>query len=355
MNYKIRCIREKMKLLNIQGLIITNPLNIRYIIGIPVEGKILITDRENIFITDARYIEEVNGFLTINDEFVIYDAKDLSETDNQNFFQNCENVGFEENYVTFAEYENIVRKHRIKNMEETEGIIEKLRMIKDEKEISNIEKACKITDDCFNYLINYIKIGMTERQIALEIEKFFLEHGADGEAFETIVASGINSSKPHARPSEKIIRQGDPITIDFGAKYKGYSADMTRTIFAGYVKDELKELYDLILRNQEKIGKEYTDGTSCKMLARSIENEFYLYNYTLIHALGHGVGLNIHELPIISHNSQLTLKENMVVTNEPGIYIPGKYGIRIEDTIKVGRNEPEILTKSSKDIIIVDE
>ena len=111
MNYKIRCIREKMKLLNIQGLIITNPLNIRYIIGIPVEGKILITDRENIFITDARYIEEVNGFLTINDEFVIYDAKDLSETDNQNFFQNCENVGFEENYVTFAEYENIIRKY----------------------------------------------------------------------------------------------------------------------------------------------------------------------------------------------------------------------------------------------------
>ena len=101
--------------------------------------------------------------------------------------------------------------------------------------------------------------------------------------------------------------------------------------------------------------KEFKEGTSCKMLARSVENELYLYNHSLIHALGHGVGLEIHELPILSHNSQLTLKENMVVTNEPGIYLPGKYGIRIEDTIKVSRNEPEVLTKSSKEIIVVDK
>ena len=353
MNYKIRCIREKMKLLNIQGLIISNPINIRYVLGIPVEGKILIADRENIFVTDARYIEEVNRFLTINDEFVIYDAKDLSDTDNQNFFQNCENVGFEENYVTFAEYENIIRKYRIKNMEETEEKKKKMRMVKDEDEISKIEKACEITDKCFDYITSFIKIGMTERQIALEIQKYFLENGAEGEAFETIVASGENSSKPHAVPSDKIIREGDPITIDFGAKYKGYCADMTRTIFAGYINDQMKETYELVLRNQVRATKEIKEGTSCKMIARSVENEFYLYNYSLIHALGHGVGLSVHELPILSHNSQLSLKENMVVTNEPGIYIPGKYGIRIEDTIRVGRNEPEVLTKSTKDIVII--
>ena len=342
-----------MKLLNIQGLIISNPINIRYVLGIPVEGKILIADRENIFVTDARYIEEVNRFLTINDEFVIYDAKDLSDADNQNFFQNCENVGFEENYVTFAEYENIIRKYRIKNMEETEGIIEKMRMVKDEDEISKIEKACEITDKCFDYITSFIKIGMTEKQIALEIQKYFLENGAEGEAFETIVASGENSSKPHAVLSDKIIREGDPITIDFGAKYKGYCADMTRTIFAGYVNEQMKETYELVLRNQLRATKEIKEGTSCKMLARSVENEFYLYNYSLIHALGHGVGLSVHELPILSHNSQLSLKEDMVVTNEPGIYIPGKYGIRIEDTIRVGRNEPEVLTKSTKDIVII--
>ena len=116
MNYKIRCIREKMKLLNVQGLIITNPINIRYILGIPVEGTLLINERENIFITDARYIEEVNSFLTINDEFIVYDSKDITETDNYGFFANCENVGFEENYLTYHEYENSIRKYRIKNI-----------------------------------------------------------------------------------------------------------------------------------------------------------------------------------------------------------------------------------------------
>ena len=354
MNYKIRCIREKMKLLNIQGLIISNPVNIRYIIGIPVEGTILLTDKENIFITDARYIEEVNNFLTINDEFIIYDNKDVSEEDNQTFFKDCENVGFEENYVTYADYTNIVRKYRIRNIEETENVIEKLRMVKDETELSYIEKACEITDKCFKHLLSYIKIGMTEKQVAFEIEKFFAQNGADGVAFETIVASGVNSSKPHAIPSDKIIRAGDPITIDFGAKYKGYCADMTRTIFAGEVSDELQNLYNYVLKNQLRATKDIKEGVSCKMIARSVENDFYLYNYTLIHALGHGVGIEIHELPYLSHNSQNILKENMVVTNEPGIYLPGKYGIRIEDTIRVGKLESEVLTKSSKEILVVD-
>jgi Xaa-Pro aminopeptidase len=355
MNDKIRCIREKMKLLNLQGLIVSNPVNIRYILGIGVEGVILLTDKENIFITDARYIEEVNEFLTINDDFVIYDAKDLSDIDNYSFFQDCENVGFEENYVTFSNYENMIRKYRIKNFEETDKIVEKIRMIKDDKEIKDIEKACKITDKCFNHLINYIKIGMTEKEVAFEIEKFFIENGVDGLAFETIVASGENSSKPHAIPTDKMIRYKDPITIDFGAKVNGYSSDMTRTIFAGNIQDEVKELYNLVLKVQQKSIKWMKEGIACKTIARDAENELYIYNYSLIHALGHGVGLEVHELPIISHNSKFSLKENMVVTSEPGIYIPGKYGIRIEDTLKIGRLEPEILTKSSKEIIIVDK
>ena len=355
MNYKVKCIREKMKLLNIQGLIISNPVNVKYIIGLPIEGIILITEKENYIITDARYIEEVNQFITINDEFIIYDFKDITETDNQSFFQNCENVGFEENYVTYAEYENIVRKYRIKNIEETEKIIEKMRMIKDEKEIEKIKKACEITDNCFSHLLTFIKIGMTEKQIALEIQKYFLEHDADGLAFDTIVASGANSSKPHAIPTEKIIRDGDPILIDFGAKYKGYCSDMTRTIFAGHLNSDYEEIYNIVLKNQLATNKEIKEGISCKMLSRNVESDFYLHNYSLIHALGHGVGINEHELPHITHNSNAILKENMIITNEPGIYIPGKVGIRIEDTIRVGRNNPEILTKSSKEIIIVDK
>ena len=353
MNYKVRSIREKMNPLNLQGLIISNPINIRYITGSEAEGTILITDKENVFITDSRYIEAVNQVLTINDEFVIYDIRDISEADNQGFFQNCENVGFEENYVTYSKYQKLIRDYRIKNIEETEYIIEKQRAIKDEQEIENIKKACEITDKCFEHLIGYIKIGMTEKEVALEIEKYFIENGAEGHAFETIVASGINSSKPHSVPTDKIIEEGDPITIDFGAKYNGYCADMTRTLFAGRISEELKSLYNLILKNQLRVTKEIREGTGAKMLARNVESDFYLHNYSMIHALGHGVGLEVHELPYISHNSQATLKENMIITNEPGIYLSGQYGIRIEDTIRVGKNSAEVLTKSSKDIIVI--
>lgn len=354
MNYKIKNIREKMKLLNLQGLIISNPINVRYIIGIPVEGVILMNDRENIFITDARYIEEVNNFFTIDDDLIVYNRSDISEADEQGFFQYCENVGFEENYVTYAEYQNLIRKYRIKTMECSEKIIEKQRAIKSEQEIENIRKACEITDNCFKHLCEFIKIGMTEREIVYEIEKFFIENGADGVAFETIVASGTNSSKPHSIPTDKKIEYGDPITIDFGAKYNGYCSDMTRTIFAGTINDEIKSVYNLILKNQERITREIKEGIATKMLFKSVESEFYLYNYSLIHALGHGVGLEIHEIPFLTSSSQATLKENMVVTNEPGIYVLGKYGIRIEDTICVGKEESEALTKSSREIIVLE-
>mgnify|MGYP003377961524 FL=1 len=353
MNLKIKSLREKMKLQGLQGMIIENPINIRYLIGIPAEGTILITDKENIFITDARYIEEVTGFLTINDEFIVLDVRKILEEDYINFFKNCEHVGFEENYITYSRYKEIIRRYRIQDKEETEKILEKQRMIKDEKEINNIKKACEITDRGFDFLVNYIKRGMTERRIALELQKFFLSEGADGIAFETIVASGANSSKPHAVPENKEVREGDIITIDFGAKYNGYVADMTRTIFVGNITDETKRLYNLVLQNQLRSIKEMKVGTSCKMLARNVDSDFYLYNYNLIHALGHGIGLEVHEMPYISQNSTFTLKENMVVTNEPGIYIKGKCGIRIEDTILITENEPEILTKSSKDIIII--
>ena len=151
MNLKIKSLREKMKLQGLQGMIIENPINIRYLIGIPAEGTILITDKENIFITDARYIEEVTGFLTINDEFIVLDVRKILEEDYINFFKNCEHVGFEENYITYSRYKEIIRRYRIQDMEETEKILEKQRMIKDEKEINNISY-----NNClhFNFRIN---------------------------------------------------------------------------------------------------------------------------------------------------------------------------------------------------------
>ena len=353
MNSKIKWLRDKIKASDMQGMIVSNPTNIRYLTGIVAEGILLITRKENIFLTDGRYIEDVNATLTIEDEITVYEFKDFSKDEYENFFLFCENVGFEENYVTYAQYKEYMHRYKINSLQETEGMIEKGRMKKDEEEIENISKACEITDDCFNYLLGFIKIGQTEKEIALEIERYFKTHGAEGLAFDTIVASGKNSSKPHAVPTDKKIENGDPITIDFGCKYNGYCSDMTRTIFVGYVPEEIRPIYDLVLKNQTQVLDEYKDGANIKMLSKMVENDFRLNDYNLIHALGHGVGLDIHESPIIHGRNDNMLKENMVVTDEPGIYIPGKFGVRIEDTVLVTKEGAISLTKSNKDYVVI--
>ena len=230
MNNKIQWLREKIIRMDMQGIIISNPINIRYLTNIEAEGILLITRKENIYITDSRYIEKVNTILTIEDDIIVYNVTDVSKDDFENFFMFCENVGFEENYVTYAKYKEYMHKYKINNLCETDNIIEKQRAIKDEEEIEKIKRACEITDNCFTYLQSYIKKGMTELQIAKEIENYFISNGASGLAFDTIVASGENSSMPHAVPTSRKIQSGDIITIDMGCKYEGYCSDMTRTI-----------------------------------------------------------------------------------------------------------------------------
>ena len=353
MNNNIRWLRDKIKMLDLQGIIISNPINIKYLTGIDAEGTFLITPKENIYITDGRYVEAVNNKLTISDEIFVYDMKDLSLDDYENFFIFCEKVGFEENYVTYAKYKEYMHKYKINSLEETEGIIEKQRMIKDPEEIYAISKACEITDRCFDHLREFIKVGMTEKQIAKEIEDFFIENGAEDIAFETIVASGKNSSMPHAIPTEKKVEEGDAITIDMGCKYHGYCSDMTRTIFVKYVPDEIKEIYELVLKNQRQTIEEMKEGANLKIICRMVQNDFKLHGYDLIHALGHGVGMEIHELPYMSTRVDLLLKNNMVVTDEPGIYIPNKFGVRIEDTVWINKGMATPLTKSPKDYVVV--
>ncbi len=343
-----------MKMQDMQGMIISNPVNVRYLTGILAEGLLLITRKENIFLTDARYIEEVNSTLTIDDEIIVYEFKDFSKDEYENFFLFCENVGFEEEYVTYSKYKQYMHEFKINNLQETEKVIEKQRMIKDEEEIRKISKACEITDNCFEYLLDYIKVGQTEKEIAFAIEKYFKTHGAEDKAFETIVASGKNSSKPHAVPTDRKIDLGDPITIDFGCKYEGYCSDMTRTIFVGYVPEEIKPIYDLVLKNQIQTEEELKDGENIKLLSRMVENDFKLHGYDLVHALGHGVGLDIHEIPFVHSKNDSTLKEKMVITNEPGIYVPGKFGVRIEDTTLITKNGCINLTKSEKNYIVIE-
>lgn len=264
----------------------------------------------------------------------------------------CENVGFEENYVTYAKYKEYMHVYKINNLVETENIIEMQRMIKDEEEIQNIKKACEITDNSFEYICQYIKKGMTEKQIARELENYMYKQGASELAFETIVASGENSSMPHAVPTDRQIKSNDVILIDFGCKYKGYSSDMTRTIFVDGITDSEQKIYNLVLTNQEKVLRQIKEDSNVRTLTMMVESDFKINGYTLDHALGHGVGLEVHEMPYIG-KKDFNLKENMVITNEPGIYIPGIFGIRIEDTILVQKQSYQRLTKSSKEIRII--
>lgn len=188
MNDRLRWIRNSLKSQNIQGMIILNPVNIYYLTNIDAEGILLLTLKENFFLTDDRYIEKVQRTLMIDDEIIVVNRRGLTPEDYENYFMFCEDVGFEENYVTYAKYKEILRLYKIHSLVETEGIIEKQRQIKDFDEIKYIKKSCEITDDCFTYLLKYIKKGMTEKQISDEIEKFFKASGGVP-AFDTIVAS----------------------------------------------------------------------------------------------------------------------------------------------------------------------
>ena len=180
MNDRIRYLREQLYRLNIEGMIISNPTNVKYLTNIDCEsGVLLITRKENIYITYEMYIDEVNNVLTINDEIAVMDYKDITPDEFENFFLFCENVGFEEGFVSYKDYGRIKQRYKMHNLVETERIIEKQRMIKTEEEIENIKEACNITDECFSHLLTYIEKGMTEKEIALEIERYFKLNGGE--------------------------------------------------------------------------------------------------------------------------------------------------------------------------------
>ena len=188
MNVRIKWLRNQLMSLNLDGMIVSNPINVRYLTGLSEEGILIIAPKENIFVTDGRYIESVNRNLTIDDEIVAYEAKNLNKYDYEAIFMLSENVGFEENYVTYEQYKKYLQTYQV-NLVETEGLIENQRIVKDEQEIEIITKACEITDKAFEYIIKNIRKGMTEKEVALEIEMYFKTHGADGVSFNPIVAT----------------------------------------------------------------------------------------------------------------------------------------------------------------------
>ena len=233
--------------------------------------------------------------------------------------------------------------------------VEALRLIKDETEIETIRKACSISDQAFHDALEFIKPGKTEIEIANFLDFRMRELGAAGLSFDTILASGINSSKPHAHPMHKPVELGEAITMDFGCLYEHYVSDMTRTIYLGHVSDEQAEIYNTVLKANQALIDQVKAGLGFRdfdKIPRDIIVEAGYGEY-FTHGIGHGIGLDIHEEPYFSQTSTEVIKSSMVLTDEPGIYIEGKYGVRIEDDILITDKGCELLTLAPKELIVI--
>lgn len=229
-------------------------------------------------------------------------------------------------------------------------------MIKSKEEIEKLRKASSLADDCFEYICDTIKIGMTEKEIAKLIDDYMLSNGATALAFETIVGSGENSSQIHSTPTDRKIVYGDIILLDFGCVVDGYCSDISRTIFIGETKEEYKKIYEIVLKSQLEGVSKITSGITAKEADLICRNVINAEGYDFNHSVGHGVGMEVHEAPTISpKNEGVILQNDMVFTIEPGIYLEGKFGIRIEDTVLLKDGKIETLNKVSKEIIVLDK
>lgn len=340
----------------IDGAIITSDLNRRYFTDMKSSaGTLLITRKSARFIIDFRYIEKASKIITDFD--VILQADDLHQQI-ADFFagENAKNIAVESNFVTMQSYNKYCDKLKelhITNDNQLSDIITRLRAIKSTQEVDCMRKAQDITDKAFLHICDFIKAGQTELEIAIELEYTMKKLGATGLAFDSIVVSGVNSSLPHGVPSSKKVEQGDFITMDFGASYDGYCSDMTRTVAIGKISEEQQKVYDTVLKAQLmsieaiKVGKKYSEIDA---VARDY---IYAQGYEgcFGHGLGHSLGLFIHEDPRFSYSCHEIIEPNVMITVEPGVYLKGKFGVRIEDMLLITENGVDILTKSEKKLI----
>ncbi|GAJ39492.1 Xaa-Pro dipeptidase [Saccharococcus caldoxylosilyticus] len=349
---------EKLRALfdehDIDGLLVTNPYNRRYITGFTGTAGVAVISRDKaVFITDFRYVEQasqqVKGF-----EIVQHTGPIVDEAAKQVARLGIQKLGFEQedvSYATFRAYESAVKAELVP----TSHVIEKLRLIKSESEIKILKEAAEIADAAFEHILSFIRPGVKEIDVANELEFFMRKQGATSSSFDIIVASGYRSALPHGVATEKSIEKGELVTLDFGAYYKGYCSDITRTIAVGAISEELKTIYDIVLqaqlRGMEGIKPGMT-GKEADALTRDYISEKGYGEY-FGHSTGHGIGLEIHEGPALSVRSDVVLAPGMVVTVEPGIYIPGLGGVRIEDDTVVTENGNESLTHSPKELIIL--
>lgn len=339
----------------IEALLVTRPENRRYLSGFTgTAGILLITDKDAYLLTDFRYVEQA---LRQAPEFeVVQHGTDLVERLGRLLAgENIKQVGFEEDFVTYKQYYDFSEGLKPAELMPARGIVEELRLTKDKEELELLQQAVDIADQAFSHILGFIKPGIREIDVALELEYFMRKAGAKGPSFEIIVASGPRSSLPHGVASDRVIQQGDLIVLDFGAVYQGYHSDMTRTVVMGQPSDKQREIYRLVLAAHEAASRAIKPGAKCSQIdevARSmIACKGYGDNFG--HALGHGVGLAVHEGPRLAAVENRSLEPGMTVTVEPGVYLKDWGGVRIEDIVVVSEQGRDVLTRSSKELIVL--
>ena len=337
------------------GFYICKHQSVRYVSGYTGDDSfLLITKEKRYFITDPRYTEqalmECPGY-----ELVEWRRRGCSPEESAAAIaleNNLKSIAFEEDYITYIRYKDL-RNGCSAELVPTTNIIEDLRSIKSEKELYYQRAACDISCRAFEKIIQDIRVGITEKELAALLSYYMVIEGADTQPYGNILISGVRTSLLHGKPSSKAIEYGDFVLMDYGCQYNGYMSDMTRTVVVGKASAKQREVYDLEYRMVQESLKAIKEGVRVKdVYAASIMpiegTEYFEYHY---HGIGHGIGLFVHEIPFIGPRHEYVLKENQVVTIEPGIYIPGWGGVRIEDQVIITKDGYENLVSAPKELI----
>lgn len=340
-----------------QAILITDNNNRFYFTNFKSSaGTVVISKYFSCFLIDFRYFEKAKN--TIKELDVVLCESLYKQLNSLFKTNNIKEIFVETDNVTISNFENLknnLKEFEISSETTVSEHIKKLRSIKSEKETTYISLAQELTDKTFSYILPKIKLGMTEKEIMLDMEFFMRSLGSEGVSFDFIVVSGKNTSLPHGVPTDKKIQNGDFITMDFGAVINGYHSDMTRTVAVGSVTKKQREVYETVLKAQKETLNFIKPNVSCYDVDKTARDIISLAGYgeCFGHGLGHSVGLEIHESPACNTRDKTLLQKGMIMTVEPGIYIENEFGVRIEDMVVVTENGCQNLTKSPKELIIL--
>jgi Xaa-Pro aminopeptidase len=351
---RIARIRKRLATEGVDALLVTAPANIRYLSGFTSrDARLLITARQSLLITDFRYYEQAEREAP---DFELYKLTGRLPAAFEDLIHEAETsrVAFESEDVPYALYEELAAVEDVE-LVPAKGWVEELRAVKSPEELALIRRAVAISDAALAALPELLQAGMTERQLAWELEVYMRTHGADELAFPIIAAGGPNGAMAHATPSDRVLVPGEPIVLDLGARVEGYCSDLTRTVTIGQPDDRFREIHNIVLTAQQAAEAGIRAGLLGKeadAIARQVIVEAG-YEEAFGHNLGHGVGLEVHERPSAGPRGEDRLEPGMVVTVEPGIYLRGWGGVRIEDLVVVNDTGVEILTGASKNPVVL--